>query len=83
MMANLRISAMVRSLREDTTEQTKPLLRTLFLTVLIVLAIAIGFILGAAFGAVSYAQAGLAGTPLAVVIVAALTLWAIWRERQA
>jgi uncharacterized membrane protein YoaK (UPF0700 family) len=49
---------------------------------LIVLAIAIGFIFGAAFGAVSYARAGLAATPLAVVIVAALTLWAIWRERE-
>jgi uncharacterized membrane protein YoaK (UPF0700 family) len=50
---------------------------------LIVLAIAIGFLLGAAFGAVSYARAGLAGAPLAVVIVGALTLWAVWRERQA
>jgi uncharacterized membrane protein YoaK (UPF0700 family) len=49
---------------------------------LIVLAIAIGFLLGAALGAVSYARAGLAGAPLAVVIVGALTLWAIWRDRQ-
>jgi uncharacterized membrane protein YoaK (UPF0700 family) len=48
---------------------------------LIVLAIAIGFVLGAGFGAISYAQAGLAGAPLAVIIVAALTLWAVWRER--
>jgi uncharacterized membrane protein YoaK (UPF0700 family) len=50
---------------------------------LIVVAIAIGFLLGAVCGAVSYAQAGLAGSPLAVVIVAALTLWAVRRERQA
>ncbi len=49
---------------------------------LIVLAIAIGFVLGAVFGAISYAKAGLAGAPLAVVIVGALTLWAIRRERQ-
>src|SRR5208337_4509167 len=40
MMANLHISAMVRPLREDTTEQTKPLLRTLFLAVAVVLLIA-------------------------------------------
>lgn len=48
----------------------------------VVLAIAIGFILGTACGAVSYAKAGLAGAPLAVVIVAALTGWALTRERQ-
>jgi predicted permease len=40
MMANLHISAMVRPLQEDTTEQTKPLLRTLFLAVAVVLLIA-------------------------------------------
>jgi putative ABC transport system permease protein len=40
MIANLRISAMVRPLREDTVEQTKPLLRTLFLAVAVVLLIA-------------------------------------------
>ena len=50
---------------------------------LVVLAIAIGFVLGAVFGAISYAKAGLAGAPLAVVIVGALTFWAIRRERQA
>jgi uncharacterized membrane protein YoaK (UPF0700 family) len=50
---------------------------------LIVLGIAIGFILGAVGGAVSYAKAGLAGAPFAVVIVGALTVWAIWRERTA
>lgn len=40
MMANLKISAMVRPLREDTVEQTRPLLRTLFLAVAVVLLIA-------------------------------------------
>jgi predicted permease len=40
MMANLHISAMVRPLQLDTTEQTKPLLRTLFLAVAVVLLIA-------------------------------------------
>ena len=49
----------------------------------IVLAIAIGFILGAVAGAVSYAQAGVSGAPLAVVLVGALTVWAILRERAA
>jgi len=46
----------------------------------VVLAIAIGFILGAACGAVAYATAGLPGAPLAVVLVGALTLWAVWRD---
>jgi putative ABC transport system permease protein len=40
MMANLHISALVRPLREDTTEQTRPLLRTLLLAVGVVLLIA-------------------------------------------
>ena len=40
MMANLRISALVRPLQEETTEQTRPLLRTLFLAVAVVLLIA-------------------------------------------
>jgi len=40
MMGNLRISAMVRPLQEETTEQTKPLLKTLFLAVAVVLLIA-------------------------------------------
>jgi predicted permease len=40
MMANLHISAMVRPLQEDTIEQTRPLLRTLFLAVAVVLLIA-------------------------------------------
>ncbi len=49
----------------------------------IVLAIVTGFLLGAACGAVTFGTAGLPGAPLAVVLVAALTLWAAWRERQA
>jgi uncharacterized membrane protein YoaK (UPF0700 family) len=48
---------------------------------LVVLSIAVGFLLGAAAGAVIYAKAGLPGAPLSVVIVAALTFWAGWRER--
>jgi putative ABC transport system permease protein len=40
MIANLHISAIVRPLQEETTEQTKPLLRTLFLAVAVVLLIA-------------------------------------------
>jgi len=40
MMANLHISAVVRPLQEETTEQTKPLLKTLFLAVAVVLLIA-------------------------------------------
>ena len=40
MMANLHISAMVRPLRQDATEQARPLLRILFLAVAVVLLIA-------------------------------------------
>jgi uncharacterized membrane protein YoaK (UPF0700 family) len=47
----------------------------------IVLAIATGFILGAISGAVAYAKIGLPGAPVAVVLVGALTLWALWRRR--
>jgi uncharacterized membrane protein YoaK (UPF0700 family) len=46
-----------------------------------VLSIAIGFVLGAVAGAISYAHSGLAGAPLAVIIVGALTVWALLRER--
>jgi uncharacterized membrane protein YoaK (UPF0700 family) len=45
-----------------------------------VLAVAIGFLAGAACGAVCYAKAGLAGAPVAVVIVGALALWMARRE---
>jgi predicted permease len=40
MMANLRITALVRPLQEETIEQARPLLRTLFLAVAVVLLIA-------------------------------------------
>ena len=40
MIANLRITAMVRPLKEDKTNEVKPLLRTLFLAVAVVLLIA-------------------------------------------
>ncbi len=50
---------------------------------LVVVAIAVGFLLGAAAGAVIYAKAGLPGAPVAVAIVAALPLWAAWRDRRA
>jgi uncharacterized membrane protein YoaK (UPF0700 family) len=46
----------------------------------VVLAIAVGFILGAISGAVAFAKIGLAGAVVAVVLVGALTLWALWRE---
>jgi uncharacterized membrane protein YoaK (UPF0700 family) len=45
-----------------------------------VLSITIGFTLGAACGATAYATIGLAGAPLAVILVGALTLWAARRE---
>jgi uncharacterized membrane protein YoaK (UPF0700 family) len=48
---------------------------------LVVLSITIGFILGAASGATAYATTGLIAAPLAVVLVGALTLWAMWRVR--
>jgi uncharacterized membrane protein YoaK (UPF0700 family) len=49
----------------------------------IVLAIAVGFIVGAVCGAIAYAKTGLPGTPLAVALVGALTVWAVWRGRRA
>jgi uncharacterized membrane protein YoaK (UPF0700 family) len=49
----------------------------------VVLSITIGFILGAVGGATAFAIAGLPGVPLAVLLVGALTLWAIRRERAA
>jgi uncharacterized membrane protein YoaK (UPF0700 family) len=50
---------------------------------LVVLSIATGFLFGAAAGAVGYAKAGLAGLPLAVLIVGALAVWALVREQRA
>jgi len=48
---------------------------------LVVLSITVGFILGAACGAAAYATTGLRGAPLAVLLVGALTLWAVRRQR--
>jgi hypothetical protein len=48
----------------------------------IVLMIAIGFILGATCGAISYAETGLSGAPIAAALVGALTLWSIRRQRR-
>jgi uncharacterized membrane protein YoaK (UPF0700 family) len=47
---------------------------------LIVLANASGFLIGAAAGAVAFVTIGIPGAVLAVVIVAALALWAVYRE---
>jgi uncharacterized membrane protein YoaK (UPF0700 family) len=47
----------------------------------IVLAVAIGFLAGAAAGAIAFATVKLRGALLAVGIVAALALWALYRER--
>jgi uncharacterized membrane protein YoaK (UPF0700 family) len=49
----------------------------------VVLSITIGFILGAVGGAAAFAKAGLPGIPLAVLLVGALTVWAIRREQVA
>jgi uncharacterized membrane protein YoaK (UPF0700 family) len=48
---------------------------------LVVLSITTGFILGAGCGAAAYAIIGLIGAPLAVLLVAALALWAMRRVR--
>jgi uncharacterized membrane protein YoaK (UPF0700 family) len=47
----------------------------------VVLSITVGFVLGAGCGAVAYATIKLTGVPLAVLMVVALTLWAVRRER--
>ena len=72
-----------RSARDPSNRDNEREFASVRARLLIVLAIAVGFILGAICGAVSYAEAGLAGTPLTVVIVAALTSWAVLRERGA
>ena len=50
---------------------------------LTVLFIALGFLVGAAAGATAFAFTGLRGALLAVAIVGALALWALFRERNA
>jgi uncharacterized membrane protein YoaK (UPF0700 family) len=49
----------------------------------VVLCITIGFVLGAGSGAAAYASVGLIGVPFAVLLVGALMLWAVRRERVA
>jgi uncharacterized membrane protein YoaK (UPF0700 family) len=49
----------------------------------IVLSVAVGFLAGAAAGAIAFATTGLRGVVLAVLIVGALALWALIRERSA
>jgi uncharacterized membrane protein YoaK (UPF0700 family) len=48
---------------------------------LVVLSVAIGFLFGAASGAAVFAVTNVRGAPLAVVIVGALALWSLYRER--
>jgi uncharacterized membrane protein YoaK (UPF0700 family) len=50
---------------------------------LLVLSIAIGFLVGAACGAVAFAVIGVGGALFSVTIVAALAVWAFYRERTA
>ena len=50
---------------------------------LTVLSVAVGFLVGAATGAVAFAATNVRGAVLAVAIVAALALWALYREKQA
>jgi uncharacterized membrane protein YoaK (UPF0700 family) len=50
---------------------------------LTVLAIALGFLVGAACGAIAFVVTGLKGALVAVAIVCALALWALFRERAA
>lgn len=74
------LAAWLKCGREPGNRESQRELSTVRARLLTVLAIACGFLVGAACGAVSYAKAGLAGAPLAVVIVGALALWAVRRE---
>jgi uncharacterized membrane protein YoaK (UPF0700 family) len=47
---------------------------------LVVLSVAVGFLLGAASGAVAFVVTGVPGALVAVAIVVALALWALYRE---
>jgi uncharacterized membrane protein YoaK (UPF0700 family) len=48
----------------------------------IVLSVALGFLVGAATGATAFATIGVRGALVAVAIVGALALWALYRERR-
>jgi uncharacterized membrane protein YoaK (UPF0700 family) len=50
---------------------------------LTVLSVAVGFLVGAAAGAVAFATTNVRGALLAVAVVAALALWALYREKHA
>lgn len=74
------VSAWLKCAREPGNHEHRHELAAVRARLFTVLAIALGFLAGAACGAVSYAKAGLAGAPVAVVIVAALALWMARRE---
>jgi VIT1/CCC1 family predicted Fe2+/Mn2+ transporter len=67
-----------RSRHGATARQEFDAVREQLLTVLF---IALGFLAGAAAGALAFAATGLRGALVAVAIVAALAVWALWRER--
>jgi len=74
------VSAWIKCVRTPGDHQNRQELAAVRARLFTVLAIALGFLAGAACGAVSYAKAGLAGAPVAVVIVGALALWMARRE---
>ncbi len=69
-----------RQLRDPANPENAGEFASLCKRLAVVLSIAAGFILGAISGAAAFAKIGLAGAPVAVVLVGALTLWALWRE---
>jgi uncharacterized membrane protein YoaK (UPF0700 family) len=74
------VSAWIKCVRAPDDQHNRRELAAVRARLFTVLAIALGFLAGAAGGAVSYAKAGLAGAPVAVVIVGALALWMARRE---
>jgi uncharacterized membrane protein YoaK (UPF0700 family) len=74
------VSAWLKCRRDPGNYENRRELNAVRTRLFTVLAIAVGFLAGAAFGAVCYAKAGLAGAPVAAVIVAALALWTARRE---
>jgi uncharacterized membrane protein YoaK (UPF0700 family) len=74
------VSAWIKCVRAPGDQDNQRELAAVRARLFTVLAIALGFLAGAACGAVSYAKAGLAGAPVAVVIVGALALWMARRQ---
>ena len=74
------VSAWLQCVREPNDHEHRRELAAVRARLFTVLAVALGFLAGAACGAVSYAKAGLAGAPIAVVIVVGLALWTARRE---